>query len=203
MKQRIGIDVDGVLRDFCNALVTVIKKHYPKYLKDEFDETTEPTMEPDSGMITDWYLENNFNCTKKDLQAIYWYDHAVEIMGNGKPFQENVDQVRQWINTTPSSSHEWVSITSQKEHARFLTLRWLGKHRLNFDRVVFVKGRDKWKVDVDWLIDDSPENWHAWKRWRKGTDTVDNFILVDRPYNQHIQSIHRVTNLMEAEGIIF
>ena len=40
MKQRIGIDVDGVLRDFCNALVTVIKKHYPEYLKDEFDETT-------------------------------------------------------------------------------------------------------------------------------------------------------------------
>ena len=44
MKQRIGIDVDGVLRDFCHGLVTVIKKHYPEYIKDEYDETIVPTM---------------------------------------------------------------------------------------------------------------------------------------------------------------
>ena len=29
----IGIDVDGVLRDFCGALVDVIKKDYPQYFK--------------------------------------------------------------------------------------------------------------------------------------------------------------------------
>ena len=70
MKQRIGIDVDGVLRDFCNALVSAIKTYHPEYLKDEYDETTEPSM--DGGIITDWHLENNFNCTKEDLQQIYW-----------------------------------------------------------------------------------------------------------------------------------
>ncbi len=88
MNQRIGIDVDGVLRDFCHGLVRAIKTYHPEYIKDEYDETAVPTMEPESGMVTDWYLENNFNCTKKDLQQIYWYDQAKWIMGNGRAFKE-------------------------------------------------------------------------------------------------------------------
>ena len=30
---KIGIDVDGVLRDFCGGLINVIQKHYPQYIK--------------------------------------------------------------------------------------------------------------------------------------------------------------------------
>ena len=196
MKQRIGIDVDGVLRDFCQALVRAIKTYHPEYIKDEYDETTEPTMEPESGMVTDWYLENNFNCTKKDLQQIYWYDRAKWIMGNGQPFKENVRTLKYWMKYL---NKEFVCVTSQKEHARHYTLSWLGKHELNFDRVVFAKGRDKWQVDVDYLIDDSPANYEYWK---DGRQDEDGFILLDRPYNQKIKSKHRVFNLKESEGII-
>ena len=196
MKQRIGIDVDGVLRDFCHGLVRAIKVHHPEYLKNGYDETAVPTMEPESGMVTDWYLENNFNCTKKDLQQIYWYDQAKWIMGNGRPFEENVRTLKYWMKHI---NKEWVCITSQKEHARHYTLSWLGKHELNFDKVVFVKGSDKWQVDVDYLIDDSPANYNYWKNGRQGDD---DFILLDRPYNQKIKPKHRVSNLKEAEGII-
>ena len=196
MKQRIGIDVDGVLRDFCHGLVRAIKVHHPEYLKNGYDETAVPTMEPESGMVTDWYLENNFNCTKKDLQQIYWYDQAKWIMGNGRPFEENVRTLKYWMKHI---NKEWVCVTSQKEHARHYTLSWLGKHGLNFDKVVFAKGRDKWQVDVDYLIDDSPANYNYWKNGRQGDD---DFILLDRPYNQKIKPKHRVFNLRGAEGII-
>ena len=74
MSRKIGIDVDGVLRDFCGTLVDVVKREYPHYLKENFDPTVEPSV--DGGIVTDWYLANNFNCTKEDLQKIYWYDHA-------------------------------------------------------------------------------------------------------------------------------
>ncbi len=193
MKQRIGIDVDGVLRDFCSSLVRAIKTYHPEYLKDDYDESME------GGIITDWHLENNFTCTKKDLQQIYWYEHADWIMGNGDPFEDNVDTLRQLMNTIPRSSREWVCVTSQKEHAYHHTLSWLGKHELNFDKVVFAKGRDKWRVEVDYLIDDSPANWRYWKQ---GRESDDDFILLDRPYNQKVKSTHRVSTLTEAEGII-
>jgi len=196
MNQRIGIDVDGVLRDFCHGLVRAIKRYHPEYLKNGYDETIVPTMEPESGMITDWYLENNFNCTKKELQQIYWYDQAKWIMGNGKPFEENVRTLKYWMKHI---NKEWVCITSQKEHARHYTLSWLGKHELNFDKVVFVKGSDKWQVDVDYLIDDSPANYNYWK---DGRQDEDGFILLDRPYNQKIKPTHRVFDLRGAERII-
>ena len=196
MKQRIGIDVDGVLRDFCHGLIRAIKTYHPEYLKEGYDETAVPTMEPESGMVTDWYLENNFNCTKKDLQQIYWYDQAKWIMGNGRPFEENVRTLKYWMKHI---NKEWVCITSQKEHARHYTLSWLGKHELNFDKVVFVKGSDKWQVDVDYLIDDSPANYNYWK---DGRQDEDGFILLDRPYNQKIKPRHRVFDLRGAEEII-
>ena len=195
-KQRIGIDVDGVLRDFCHGLIRAIKTYHPEYLKEGYDETAVPTMEPESGMVTDWYLENNFNCTKKDLQQIYWYDQAKWIMGNGRPFEENVPTLKYWMKHI---NKEWVCITSQKEHARHYTLSWLGKHELNFDKVVFVKGSDKWQVDVDYLIDDSPANYNYWK---DGRQDEDGFILLDRPYNQKIKPTHRVFDLRGAERII-
>jgi len=144
----------------------------------------------------DWHLENNFNCTKKDLQQIYWYEHAKWIMGNGRAFEENVRTLKNWIK---HYNHEWVCVTSQKEHARHYTLSWLGKHELNFDKVVFAKGKDKWQVDVDYLIDDSPTNYRYWKDGRQDEDT---FILLDKPYNQKVKAKHRVSNLKEAEAII-
>ncbi len=195
MKQRIGIDVDGVLRNFCQALVSAIKSYHPEYLKDEYDETTEPSM--DGGIVTDWHLENNFNCSKEDLQQIFWYDQVKWIMGNGQPFKDNVRTLKNWIKHY--NDIEWVCVTSQKEHARHHTLSWLGKHELNFNRVVFAKGSDKWQVDVDYLIDDSPSNY---KYWKDGRQDTDGFILLDRPYNQKIKPIHRVSNLRESEEII-
>ena len=185
---KIGIDVDGVLRNFCDGIIEVIKMDYPDYLKDGFTE------------ITDWQLENNFNCTKKDLQEIYWYDWAHAIMGNGKPFKDNLATMRHFIdNITGTYECEWVCITSQKDHARHYTLSWLGKHELNFDRVVFAKGRDKWKVDVDYLVDDSPQNWHHWKHGRR---TEDGYLLLDRPYNQNIDTKNRIFELFDIAEII-
>jgi 5'(3')-deoxyribonucleotidase len=190
MKKRIGIDVDGILRDFCHGLTHAIKTHYPEYIKDT--EIPEHYLK-----ITDWHLENNFNCTKEDLQQIYWYDRAKYIMGNGRPFKDNVRTLKSWIKYY--NDIEWVCVTSQKEHARHHTLSWLGKHELNFGKVVFAKGRDKWQVEVDYLIDDSPVNY---KYWKDGRQDEDGFILLDRPYNQQVKPKHRVSNLKEAEGII-
>ena len=50
---RIGIDVDGVLRDFCGDLTQIVKSEFPQYMKDDFVQ------------INSWSIAENFNCNKK------------------------------------------------------------------------------------------------------------------------------------------
>ena len=183
---RIGIDVDGVLRDFCGDLRQIVKSEFPQYMKDDFVE------------INSWSIADNFNCNKKDLQAIYWYSHADKIMGNGNPMFGAIKKMYDLFDWAEENNHSLVCVTSQKPHARHYTLSWLGKYGLNFDTVYFRKGRDKWKVDVDYLVDDSPNNHQAWVY---GRGMQEGFILVDAPYNQHINSSYRIKSLDEVKKI--
>ena len=86
-----------------------------------------------------------------------------------------------------------------KPHARHYTLSWLGKYGMNFNTVYLRKGKNKWKVDVDYLVDDSPNNHKAWVY---GRGMEHGFILMDAPYNQHINSDYRITQLSQVTDII-
>ena len=200
---KIGIDVDGVLRDFCDGLLKVVKEHYPEYIKKHPDYGPPYWSNNPSGQeileITDWKLANNFNCEKKDLQEIYWYKYADKIMGNGIPIYGAIEQMYNLFEWADKNNHSVVCVTSQKPHARYYTLSWLGKYGLNFDTVYFRKGWKKWMVDVDYLVDDSPNNFDNWVR---GRGMQEGFILMDRPYNQHIKSSYRIKELKEVKDII-
>ena len=186
-KMKIGIDVDGVLRDFCDGLTKVVLKHYPEYMKDDFVE------------IDNQKLENNFNCTKEDLQQIYWYDYAHTIMADGAPMYGAIKQMYDLFDWAEEKGHSLVCITSQKNHARHHTLAWLAKYGMNFDTVYFRKGWQKWQVDVDFLVDDSPSNFDNWVR---GRGMQYGFILMDAPYNQHCKSDYRINELKQIKDII-
>ena len=54
-------------------------------------------------------------------------------------------------------------------------------------------------VDVDYLVDDSPNNFDNLVR---GRGMQEGFILMDIPYNQHIKSNYRIKELKEVKGII-
>ena len=142
MKTRIGVDVDGVLRDFSTDLHKVIKEHYPSYIMDDKETPKE---------MTDWDLENSFDAPKEEIQRIYRQEHAKTILSNGTPIIENVDYLREQIN---KDEHTFVAVTSQHPICCHHTLYWLGKYELGFSSVVFKKGRRKWQVEVDYLIDD-------------------------------------------------
>tara|TARA_B100000927_G_scaffold272650_1_gene250454 strand:+ start:48 stop:647 length:600 start_codon:yes stop_codon:yes gene_type:complete len=195
--KKIGIDVDGVLRDFCGSLVNVIKEDFPQYLKGKYNPDVEPSL--DGGIVTDWYLENNFNCTKEDLKNIYWYSHADKIMGDGWPMPGAIKKMYDLFEWADEQGHEVCCITSQRPHARHYTLKWLGKYGMDFETVYFRRGKDKWKVNVDYLVDDSPANFDYWV---DGRGMQEGFILVDAPYNQHINTNSRITGLDEVKNFI-
>ena len=97
-----------------------------------------------------------------------------------------------------TSDISFVCVTSQKPHARHHTLSWLGKYGLNFDTVYFRKGWQKWMVDVDYLVDDSPNNFENWVR---GRGMQEGFILMNQPYNEHIKSNCRIKELKQKKKL--
>ncbi len=187
MKKRIGIDVDGVIRDFSLDLHKVIKEHYPEYIMNAVDTPKE---------MTDWDLENSFNAPKEEIQRIYREEFAHNILSNGTPIKENVDYLRERIK---EDEYTFVCITSQHPICCHHTLTWLGNQGLGFSSVVFKKGRKKWQVEVDYLIDDSPNNHEAWVY---GRQMEDGFLLLDRPWNEKVDAQNRVKNIKEAMKLI-
>ena len=182
---RIGIDIDGVLRDFGVSFMKVMKKHFPE------------TMLTDK--ITDWQFEKHFTLSKKELQEIYWDKYCDAVFLEAPPIPGAIEQMWDLFEWAKETDNTLVCISSQRPTGRHNSLQWLGKHGLGFEETHFIKGRYKWKKDVDWLVDDSPENWHNWKKGR-GDDT--DFILVDAPYNQHIEATYRIKELKEVKGIV-
>lgn len=187
ISKTVGIDVDGVLRNFCYGLEKVVKEHYPDYLPEDYTG------------INNWKLSDNFTVDKPDIQKIYWDDYAKEIMGESPAFEENVEQMKDMILWGEEVGVRFVCVTSQKPHARHFTTYWLGKHELNFDTIYFRRGFEKAKTPVDYLIDDSPNNWRYWKEQR---GFEDGFILMDAPYNQDIDAKDRIFQLDDAVDLI-
>jgi len=184
MKYNIGVDVDSVLRNFPLDLVRVIRREHPEWYNEKYPV-------PDQ-----WEMDKCFHATTDEINQIYWHDHTAEIMGNGTPIKENVDYLKKILK---DSEHNFVCITSQRPHARFHTLNWLGKQELNFETVYFKKSAEKWLVEVDFLIDDSP---NVYNYWRRGRSSDESFILIDRPHNQKCRATHRVANIEEGMRII-
>ena len=87
---RIGIDVDGVLRDFCGDLETIIKKEFPQYIPEGVTDFK----------INDWKISNCVSCSKEDVQQIYWYTHCDKIMANGNPMYGAIKKMYDLINIT-------------------------------------------------------------------------------------------------------
>lgn len=55
----------------------------------------------------------------------------------------------------------------------------------------------KWRIDGDVLVDDKPSTFELFQE--KGKD----IILIDMPYNRHIQTNKRAMNILEAEEMIY
>ena len=155
MKYIIGVDVDGVIRDFSHDLYTVIKKNYPDWIKPGSENVY--SVEEIRREMTDWDLENNFDAEITDIKRVYREEHAETILAKGTPFVEDVDYLREQIR---KDEHTFVAVTSQHPVCCHHTLTWFGKQELGFSSVYFKKGRKKWMVECDFLIDDSPNNYY-------------------------------------------
>ena len=184
---RIGIDVDGVLRDFVSAFEGVVGQEYPNAQIPE--------------MISTWKFEDEITgLSREEIKEIYKEKFSKQCFQDALPFPEAVPAFWTLEKWAKQEGHELIIVTSQIPVNRHYTLSWLGKYSLCPSEVIFARGKHKWIHDIDYLIDDSPVNHSYWVRNRK--KDKDNFIIFNRSYNQEADSKYRIDSLLDIKKII-
>ena len=142
---RIGIDCDGVLRDFIPDVINKIKETNPEH--------ADKILVPKTWDWVDWLPF----WTEDETEEYIFETHYKDLFGpNANPIKEAVEDwaiLRAWAI---KHGHELILVSAQREHCKDITEDWLQRWGfVGFDEIHFTK--EKWSVDVDVLVDDSPE----------------------------------------------
>ena len=141
---RIGIDCDGVLRDFIPDLIEGIKETHPEH--------ADKILVPRSW---DWETWLPF-WTEDETEKYVFEDNYLDYFGPVcSPIKSSVEDWKKLKAWAIENDHELVLVSAQREHCIEPTDAWLEEHGFDFDEKHYTK--HKWSVDVDVLIDDSPE----------------------------------------------
>ena len=141
---RIGIDCDGVLRDLITCITDTVKVTHPQHA----DKILEPTSWDWDQWLPFW--------TNDETEKYVFEDNFLDFFGvECPPIESAVEdwsKLRAWAI---ENDHELVLVSAQREHCIEPTDAWLEEHGFDFDEKHYTK--EKWSIDVDVLIDDSPE----------------------------------------------
>tara|TARA_Y100000593_G_scaffold16734_1_gene33253 strand:- start:427 stop:990 length:564 start_codon:yes stop_codon:yes gene_type:complete len=141
---KIGIDCDGVLRDFIPALIDSIKETHPQH--------ADKILVPESW---DWDTWLPF-WTNDETEQYVFEDNFLDFFGiDCPPIKSSVDdwvKLKKWAR---EKGHKLVLVSAQRPHCEEPTTEWLKMWGFDFEEIHYTK--NKWAVDVDVLIDDSPE----------------------------------------------
>jgi len=181
---RIGIDCDGVLRDFIPALIDSIKETHPEHA----DKILEPTSWDWEQWLPFW--------TEEETEKYVFEDNYLDFFGpECPPIKESVEDWKKLKAWAIENDHELVLVSAQRPHCEEPTDAWLEKYGFDFDEKHYTKYKQL--VDVDVLIDDSPE------KLEKFSDRSVNYgsaVCYKQSWNQQCQensvSIDRLSDIM-------
>jgi 5'(3')-deoxyribonucleotidase len=141
---RIGIDCDGVLRDFIPDVINKIKETHPQHT----DKILTPTSWDWEQWLPFW--------TEDETEEYVFEEHYKELFGSeANPIPSSLEDFPKLKEWAKENDHELVLVSAQREHCEEPTMEWLQRWGFMFDEYHFTK--EKWSIDVDVLIDDSPE----------------------------------------------
>lgn len=182
---RVGIDLDGVLYDFDFA--------FRSYLIDTH------------GWRPDW-------CTAVTRWEFY-EDWGISLAGFKRVCHQAADAGRLWNEGPPmdrrtaipalrglkEAGHSLHVIThrgfgTHPSASHVATAKWLGEYDIPYDTLTF--SGDKTIVKTDWMIEDNADNYSALKK------SGCNAVLIDRPWNQHVEDAVRVTSVSEFAELV-
>ena len=181
---RIGIDCDGVLRDFIPALIDSIKETHPEHA----DKILEPTSWDWEQWLPFW--------TEEETEKYVFEDYYVDFFGaECPPIKESVEDWKKIKRWAEDNGHELVLVSAQRPHCEEPTDEWLKKYGFDFKEKHYTQ--NKWAVDVDVLIDDSPAKL---KKFNDRSVNHGHSICMKQSWNKQCQessmSIDRLSDIM-------
>ena len=148
---KVGIALDGVVRDFMGQL----EKTYDKYFPQELEEGEELP----ERKITSFDLLEYFTFTggTQELNEFLYVDSALEVFGHAGESKlnavEHLNQIHNWIE---DEGHEPIIISKELNNSKPSTLFFLSKLSGKFNNIKFVRDyKNKWD-HVDILITANP-----------------------------------------------
>ena len=148
---RIGIDVDGVLRDFIGNLTNHIKENHPEH--------ADKISTPHSWVWNDWLPF----WTDDETEKYVFEDNFIDLFGiDCPPIQSSVEDWPKLKRWAEDEGHELVLVSAQREQTKELTDLWLEHYGFDFKEKHYT--HQKWSVDVDVLVDDSPKKLGMFKK---------------------------------------
>lgn len=179
---RIGIGINGVIRDFITKLESVYDKYYPM----EGEEL------PKRDITSLNLLEHfDFSGSTEELNKFLYVDSSLEIFGHaGETKLNSVEHLNQLHNLIEDMGHTPILISKELNNSKPATLFFLSKLSAKINNIIFVRDNVKKWDFVDVMISANPEVLE-----NKPNGKVS--IKVINHYNKNCQSDYTIIDLKE------
>jgi len=182
---RIGIDCDGVLRNFIPDLINKIEQTHPQHSNKILIPTS-----------WDWEQWLPF-WTEEETEKYVFDDHYISLFGSGgTPIISSIEDWPKLKKWSTDNNHQLCLVSAQRDNCKHLTTVWLEENGFDFDEIHYT--HDKWEIDVDVLIDDSP---NKLKSFKKKSIVNGNPIRYKQTWNtkchKKYMSIDRLSDLID------
>lgn len=177
---KLGIDIDGCLNNFQEAMATIIKRDY--------------------GVVTPkniYYMVEELNLSKEEFGK-FWKKYNPELLDLMDIQPGSIENLKKLQGLGCNLN----IITARDYSVATLTQEWLHKHQVPYDEIYF-NGEKKHQVcnwqKINLMIEDNPEYAKAL------ADSGVNVMLYSRPYNEDFkyEKVQIVNNWDEIYKIVY
>lgn len=211
---KIGIDVNGVLRDTLGKFDQLYEKHLIEKQSDEvLGQTYELDMSGNTSLIesdvesfeykkisdvTSLNLQNHYSFKNdEELFSFLYEEYAMELFGHAPSTEMTSFNMLNDLYYELRDENELTIVSNEIGKSKPSTLFFLSKFGCLIERVFFfseVTKNNMWK-EIDILLTANPD-----LLLEKPQDKI--VIKYNTIYNKHIESEHEVNSLSEFSGVL-
>lgn len=186
---RLGLDIDGCINDFSDMIYRYASIFSESHgIDKDYD-------------MSDYLIERHFGWSEY-MNNEFWAKYYKLAMANTVPLPGAV----QTISLLKGNNIEIYLITARREKLREITINWLNRHNIHFDRLIMTeeKAQACVKNRIDIMLEDQPENCEAIAehipvmcmayKYNEGLEGKDNIMRVDNwveVYNVVMQLVRK------------